>query len=124
MGFPGISPLRKLHVRQSWCGRIDHHVGMTTLADETLFDPSKVEQGQLVRRPLDRGGLRASRRPRAGLGSIDSLGQGDDDPFWPAYGGHAPDVFVLANAADQAIAVLCQPFDDRLQIIHFEHHAA
>jgi hypothetical protein len=33
-------------------------------------------------------------------------------------------VLVLADAADEAVAVLREPFDDRLQVVHLEGHAA
>jgi hypothetical protein len=52
--------------------------------------------------------------------SADPLSQGDDDPLWPANVGHAPDVLVLTDAADQAIAVRDQPVDRRLQVVDFE----
>src|SRR5438132_2561483 len=32
------------------------------------------------------------------VASADPLGQGNDDPFWPAHVGHAPDVLILTGA--------------------------
>ena len=52
--------------------------------------------------------------------SADPLSQGHDDPLWPAHVGHAPDVLVLTDAADQAVAVRSQPVDRRLQVVDFE----
>ena len=52
--------------------------------------------------------------------SADPLSQGNDDPLWPANVGHAPDVLVLTDAADQAVAVRSQPVDRRLQVVDFE----
>src|SRR5207302_10727763 len=62
--------------------------------------------------------------PLTWVPSVDSLGQGHDDPLWSAHGRHAPDSLVLADAPDQPVAILCQPFDDRWQVIDFERHAA
>ena len=42
------------------------------------------------------------------------------DPLWPAHVGHAPDVLVLTEAADQAVAVCSQPVDRRLNVVDFE----
>ena len=61
--------------------------------------------------------LRGLRRRGA---SADPLSQGNDDPLWPAHVGHAPDVLVLTDAADQAVAVRNQLVDRRLQIVDFE----
>jgi hypothetical protein len=55
-----------------------------------------------------------------GGASADPLSQGNDDPLWPAHVGHAPDVLVLTDAADQAVAVRSQPVDRRLQVVDFE----
>ena len=52
--------------------------------------------------------------------SADPLSQGNDDPLWPAHVGHAPDVLVLTDAADQAEAVGGQSVNCRLQVVHFE----
>lgn len=52
--------------------------------------------------------------------SADPLSQGNDDPLWPANVGHAPDVLVLTDAADQALAVRGQPVDRRLKVVDFE----
>jgi hypothetical protein len=52
--------------------------------------------------------------------SADSLSQGNDDPLWPAHVSHAPDVLVLTDAADQAVAVRSRPVDRRLQVVDFE----
>src|SRR5437588_2063998 len=57
-------------------------------------------------------------RPRGA--SADPLSQGHDDPIWPAHVGHAPDVLVLADAADQAVAVRSQLVDCRLQVVDLE----
>jgi len=38
-------------------------------------------------------------------GSVDTLGQGHDDPLRSAHIHHAPDVLVLTDAADQPVAV-------------------
>ena len=48
-------------------------------------------------------------------GSVDSLGQGHDDPFGPAHVRHAPDVLVLTDAADETKAVRSQPVDNLLE---------
>src|SRR5256886_16656023 len=53
-------------------------------------------------------------------GSVDSLGQGHDDSLRPAHVGHAPDVLVLTDAANQAVAVRSQPVDNLLEVVHFE----
>jgi hypothetical protein len=37
--------------------------------------------------------------------SADPFDQRDNDPFGPADLGHAPDVLVLADAADQSVSV-------------------
>jgi hypothetical protein len=52
--------------------------------------------------------------------SADPLGQGHDDSFRPAHVGHPPDVLVLTDAADQAVAVRSQLVDRRLQVVDFE----
>ena len=52
--------------------------------------------------------------------SADPLSQGNDDPLWPANVGHAPDVLVLTDAADQAVAVRGQPVDRRLKVVDFK----
>src|SRR6266851_9445596 len=57
-------------------------------------------------------------------GSVDSLGQGHDDSLRPAHVGHAPDVLILTDAADQAVAVRSQPVDNRLEVVHFEANVA
>src|SRR5438309_2205342 len=61
---------------------------------------------------------------RTSVASADSLGQGDDDSLRPPHVSHAPGVLVLADAADQAVAVRDQSIEDRLKVIHFEHHVA
>src|SRR5437773_3951308 len=50
-------------------------------------------------------------------GSVDSLGQGHDDSLRPAHVGHAPDVLVLTDAANQAVAVRSQPVDNLLEVV-------
>lgn len=57
-------------------------------------------------------------------GSVDSLGQGHDDSLRPAHVRHAPDVLVLTDAADQAVAVRSQPVNNRLEVVHFEANVA
>src|SRR5258708_13816820 len=57
-------------------------------------------------------------------GSVDSLGQGHDDSLGPAHVGHAPDVLVLTDAADQAIAVRSQPVDNPLEVVHYKTNVA
>jgi hypothetical protein len=52
--------------------------------------------------------------------SADPLSQGNDDPLRPAHVRHAPDVLVLTDATDQAVAVRSQQVDRRLQVIDFE----
>ena len=47
--------------------------------------------------------------------SVDSLGQGHDDSLRPAHVRHAPNVLVLTDTADQAVAVRSQPVDNRLE---------
>src|SRR6266545_3539461 len=56
--------------------------------------------------------------------SVDSLGEVDDDSLRSAHRGHAPDALVLADAADQAVAVRGQSIEDRLEAIHFERQVA
>src|SRR3989441_1715484 len=63
-------------------------------------------------------------RLRASAGSVDSLGQGHDDSLRPAHVGHAPDVLVLTDAADQAVAVRSQPVNNRLEVVHYEANVA
>ena len=41
----------------------------------------------------------------SGRGSVDSLGQGHDDPFGSTHRRHAPDALVFTHAADQVVAV-------------------
>ena len=52
--------------------------------------------------------------------SADPLSQGNDDPLWPANVGHTPDLPVLTDAADQAVAIRGQPVDRRLKVVDFE----
>jgi 5-methyltetrahydropteroyltriglutamate--homocysteine methyltransferase len=56
--------------------------------------------------------------------SADALGQGHDDPLRTAHVGHAPDVLVLADAADQPVALRGQPVDGRLEVVDLEGHIA
>src|ERR1700710_2338639 len=56
--------------------------------------------------------------------SADPLGQGHDDPLRTAHIGHAPDVLVLADVADQPVAVRSQPVDSRLEVVDLEGHIA
>src|SRR6266853_3681353 len=56
--------------------------------------------------------------------SVDALGQGDDNPLRPAHVGHAPDVLVLTDTADQAVAVHGQTVDNRLEVVHYEANVA
>ena len=53
-----------------------------------------------------------------------SCGQGHDDPRRCAHVGHAPDVLVLADAADQPVAVRGQAVDGGLQVVDLEGHVA
>jgi hypothetical protein len=41
--------------------------------------------------------------------SADALGWGHDGPFGTAHGGHAPDVLVLADVADQTLISAAEP---------------
>src|SRR5438445_12593873 len=63
-------------------------------------------------------------RLRPSAGSVDSLRQGHDDSLRPAHVGHAPDVLVLTDAADQAVAVRGQPVDNRLEVVHYKTNVA
>jgi hypothetical protein len=56
--------------------------------------------------------------------SADPLGQRHDDPLRTAHVGHAPDVLVLADVADQPVAVRGQPVDGRLEVVDLEGHVA
>ena len=56
--------------------------------------------------------------------SADLLGKGDDDPLWPAHIGHAPDVLVLAAAADQPVSVGSQPGDDCGKVVDLKADVA
>src|SRR2546430_14696788 len=48
---------------------------------------------------------------RALRGSADALGQRDDDPFRSPDVGHSPSALVLADAADQSVALGSCPID-------------
>ena len=56
--------------------------------------------------------------------SADPLGQGHDDPLRTAHVGHAPDVLVLADVADQPVAVRRQLVDGRLEVVDLESNVA
>ena len=56
--------------------------------------------------------------------SADALGQGHDDPFRSAHVGHAPDVLVLADAADHFVAVHREPVDGGLEVVNLESDVA
>ena len=45
-------------------------------------------------------------------------------PLGFAHVGHAPDVLVLADAADQPVAVRGQPVDGGLEVVDLEGHVA
>ena len=65
-----------------------------------------------------REGRCARSRPKTGL--LRPLSQGNDDPLWPANVGHAPEVLVLTDAADEAVAIRGEPVDRRLKVVDFE----
>ena len=89
-----------------------HPPGFVALSGHCgLMDASRSSSRGL---PACRPGLR---RPRASAGP---LSQGNDDPLWPAHVGHAPNVLVLTDAADQAVAVRGQSVHCRMQVVDFE----
>jgi hypothetical protein len=79
-----------------------------------------VSRWQDARRPSRSPSRRPPAWPRglrvAGQ-SADPLIQGHDDSLWPANVGHEPDVLVLTDAPDQAVAVCSQPADRRLRAL-------
>src|SRR3954467_9010304 len=52
--------------------------------------------------------------------SLDPLGHRHDDPLRAADVGHAPHVLVLADAADEAVALCRRLVHDGLEIVHLE----
>ena len=60
--------------------------------------------------------------PRAAMSgaSADPLSQGNDDSLWSAHIGHAPDVLILTDAADQGVAIRSQQVDRCLQVVDLE----
>src|SRR5262245_42506963 len=61
---------------------------------------------------------------RTGRGSVDLLGQVHDEPFGSAHGRHTPDALVLADAADQVVAVRSEPIEDRLKVVYLKRDVA
>ena len=57
-------------------------------------------------------------------GSAEALGQGHDDPLRPAHVGHPPAVLVLADTADEPVAVGGQLVEGRLEVVDLEGHVA
>ena len=102
-----------------WVAAVDH-AGLTILIAAHDLTPASLCLQSITdpAEPLARTGT--SRRVGGFDTSANPLGQGHDDPFWPANVGHAPDVLVLTDAADQAVAVRSQPVDRRLQVVDFE----
>src|SRR5207247_729272 len=115
---PGrYAPLRR---RPPWNSSIAHR---SSDADEGSLGVGAAPSPRLI------GGLFGNHaggclRLRPSAGSVDSLGQRHDDSLRPAHVGHAPDVLVLTDAADQAMAVHSQPVDNRLEVVHFEANVA
>src|SRR3954463_12308478 len=70
------------------------------------------------------GGVNDVCRPAITRASADPFGQRDNDPFGTADVGHAPDVLVVADAADQSVSVRGQAVDRRLQIGDLETNVA
>lgn len=56
--------------------------------------------------------------------SVDSLGQGNDEPFRAAHVSHPPCLLVLADAPDQSVAVSGELAERRVEIIDLESHVA
>jgi hypothetical protein len=69
-------------------------------------------------------GPRSQRLASTTVASADPLSQRHDDPLRSAHVGHAPDVLVLADAADQPVAVRGQPVGGRLKVVDLEGHVA
>src|SRR3954469_12748354 len=69
-------------------------------------------------------GCAAPRDRSREIASADPLGQRDDDSLGPAHVRHTPDVLVLPDPAHQTVAICREPLDNRIEVVHFEHHVA
>jgi hypothetical protein len=79
---------------------------------------SALEGGRRGPLPLQQPS-RSVRSLRA-VGLADALGQGHDDPFRPTHIRHAPDLLVLTDATDKAVAVRGEALQDGIEVVDLE----
>ena len=96
------------------CERFNRDLGHAAAAARLVLQRRHRSAGSEGIRPA------AKSKSSAHCASADPISQGNDDPLWPAHIGHAPDVLVLTDAADQAVAVCSQPVDRRPNVVDFE----